>query len=232
MARNSTRLAIFSLLSLLQPLEADETALETTFLARLPMLTPVSQAFQERTAAAIQSIPDNVWRQIHAAGWRVQLAEFVVDVQPDLVSDRPRGWPADATWQNSDAIHLPAERLLVLAEKRRNRGGQVVPSARVAGVLRHELGHAFDMVNGGRNRFRSESKDFRAAYLADVRKMTAESNQELAYYLQDSDAGRQEAFAEAFGILLGGGSDEPHLHAFQECFPQVLALVRRDLQLE
>lgn len=192
-------------------------------------ITPVSDAFRSQTSDAAKTIPHSVWRQVEAAGWRVRLAEFTVDAHPILLEDRPRGWPADTSWLNIDAALLPTERLLVLAEKRRNRRGQVVPTARVAGVLRHELGHAFDAVTGSAGRYRSRSPDFQAAYDADRLSITPERQTELAYYLQPDDAGRQETYAEAFGILLGGGSDSPHQASFEATFQHVLQLVSVDL---
>lgn len=227
-------LAMLILAPWFHPLVAAETEDGSSNLAAtsISTLTPVSDSFRRQTSAALQTIPDQVRQVIETSGWRIQLAEFVVDSQPALTNDRPRGWPEDTTWQNTDAIHFPVERLLVLAEKRRNARGQIVATARVAGVLRHELGHAFDMATGGPRSFRSASDEFRFAYSTDVRKMMPESSKELAYYLQDLNAGRQEAFAEAFGIALGGGSDDFHERVFREFFPEVLAFLRRDLKLE
>ena len=196
---------------------------------KLTVLSPVSESFQKQTAEVIQAIPIPVWHTINRAGWKVQMAEFVIDAQPGLLNDRPRGWPADTTWEHTDAIHLPSERLLVLAEKRRNRNGQVVLTSRGPGVLRHELGHAFDMATGGTAKFRSSTAEFRQAYSTDVSQLSAEVRSELAYYQQNENAGRQEAFAEAFGICLGGGSDATHQKLFESSFVEVMKFVRKDV---
>lgn len=191
--------------------------------------TPVSDAFRLQTAEVARTIPPQVWGRLRAAGWRVRLAEFTIDGHPSLQYDRPRGWPADMSWNNIDAALIPTERLLVLAEKRRNRRGQIVPTVRVAGVFRHELGHAFDAVTGATGHYRSRATDFQFAYQTDCGHMSVERRAELGYYLQADDAGRQETYAEAFGIVLGGGSDLPHREAFEASFPRVLELVRADL---
>ena len=171
---------------------------------RFAIATSVSKSFHRETENATRTIPTEVWKTIERSGWQVQLAEFVVDAAPSLRGVRPRGWPSHLTWENSDAIHLPTSKLLVLAEKRRNSSGKVVPSSRVGGVLRHELGHAFDMALGGRYRFFSSRADFVNAYQLDVRSLSEEERETFKYYLQGSRAGWQEAFAEAFAVSLGG----------------------------
>lgn len=201
-----------------------------TPLMPVTVLNSVSKSFRQQTTAAIQTIPQPVQQLIGTAGWRIQLSEFVVDAQPELARDRPRGWPAYATWQNTDAVHFPVERLLVLAEKRRNSQGRIVETSRIGGVLRHELGHAFDMALGMPGLFRSSSEEFERAYTKDVDHIRAENGKELDYYLQRANAGRQEAFAEAFGIILGGGSDVTREQQFRASFPHVLQFVQHELE--
>jgi hypothetical protein len=193
---------------------------------QLLAVSHVSDQFRRQTEAASASIPNQVWNGLEQAGWQVQLAEFVVDAIPSLRGTQPRGWPAGTTWENTDAVHLPTSRLLVLAEKRRNNAGGIVASSRVEGVLRHEIGHAFDMATGGGARYRSSASQFLTAYHHDVGRVTAADRAALAYYLQDDKAGRQETFAEAFAIVLGGGSDPPHHEAFVRSFPNVLNYLR------
>jgi hypothetical protein len=194
-------------------------------------LASVSPAFVQETHDAWRSLPKSVWDEIHRAGWRVRLAEYVVDAVPWLRHSVPRGWPADYTWDNTDAVHLPGSRLLILAEKRRRPSGDVVACHRVAGVLRHELGHALDMARARRYRFRSSESDFAAAYWEDVNRLTEADRQTLNYYVQSQGAGHQEAFAEAFGLLLGGGSDVTKQDEFRRGFPAVIEFVRQEIGL-
>lgn len=223
--------ASFLLLCLLAPAGGGEPGPEPQVQGaarRLWGTDRVSEPFRARCWAAADSIPDHVWRGVQRSGWRVELARFVVDAAPDLSDRQPRGWPAGSYWQNTDAVHLPQDRLLILAEKRRGKNGRIVDNLRVAGVLRHELGHAFDMATGGPYRFHSSRPEFARAYRQDVGRLRAEPpRRRLSYYLQDGPAGRQETFAEAFGIALGGGSDEPNRSAFQTQFPEVLEYLHR-----
>lgn len=190
--------------------------------------SPVSEVFRRRAEAASRSVPEQVWRGLEQAGWRLRLAEFVTDAAPSLRGEHPRGWPAGMTWENTDAVHLPERRMLIFAEKRRDRDGGVVASHRVEGVIRHETGHAFDRASGGGG-FRSASAAFLRAYADDASRIPGDRRRQLTYYLQRGDAGRQETFAEAFAVLLGGGSDAPHRADFVRSFPRVLRYVRQTI---
>jgi len=202
-------------------------AMEPLAARQVTAVTNVSDDFREEVKLASRTIPDSVWREVERSGWRVRMAEFVVDAAPSLSNRRPRGWPADATWNNSDAVHLPQAKLLVLAEKRHTTSGRVVSSNRVAGVLRHEFGHAFDIALDGPYGSRSATPEFVASYREDVNALTAFQRNQMDYYLQDQRAGRQEAFAEAFAILLGGGSDTTKQERFAAAFPRVMRHVKQ-----
>jgi hypothetical protein len=178
---------------------------------------------------AAAALPEGVRRALGEAGWRVQLAEFVVDAAPSLTGERPRGWPSGLTWENTDAVNLPQRRLVIVAEKRRNRQGEVVSADRIEGVFRHELGHAYDSAAGGKLACQSSHPEFMAAYESDLQGIGPDRRGELEYYLQGSAAGRQEAYAEAFAVLLGGGSDPAKRETFIQAFPRVMHCLERSL---
>ncbi len=190
----------------------------------------VSDHFRQEVTLASRSIPAHVWNAVEQSGWQVRMAEFVVDAAPSLKGRHPRGWPRSTTWNNSDAVHLPHAKLLVLAEKRRTTSGQVVSSDRVPGVLRHEFGHAFDFADPGPHGAHSRTPGFVASYCRDVEALTSAQRKPLRYYLQTQRAGRQETFAEAFAIVLGGGSDTASQDRFAAAFPHVIGHVKQVLQ--
>ncbi len=191
--------------------------------------SPVSDEFRQRIEAAAATVPSKVWQSLWEAGWRVQMAEFVVDAAPTLMGEQPRGWPDGLTWENTDAVNLPQRRLVVVAEKRRNRQGEVVSTWRAEGVFRHELGHAYDRVGSDGEAIQSAHPHFLAAYHQDAQTISPADRVELGYYLQNRAAGRQEAYAEAFAILLGGGSDPSRRDIFVRAFPRVVAYVEQSL---
>jgi hypothetical protein len=191
--------------------------------AALEIASPVSDDFRRRIEDASATIPENVWQTLWEAGWRVQMAEFVLDAAPMLTGERPRGWPTGLTWEHTDAVNMPRRRMVVVAEKRRNLQGEIVPASRIEGVLRHEVGHAFDRIIGGRYGFDSSHPKFVAAYHRDLKTIAEGDRDVLGYYLQGDAAGRQEAYAEAFAVVLGGGSDPAKHEAFLRAFPRVTA---------
>jgi hypothetical protein len=232
--RHGTRrrigMAAFVLIEAMWLAAACALAGETTTPGAVPHFreaTPVGNEFRERMAVAVRSVPEGVWHRLSHAGWQFRSAEFLVDAVPDLKGLRPRGWPAGTTWENTEAVHLASARLLVVAEKRRAANGQIVSNSRAAGVLRHEVGHALDMAGGGAWRYCSSAPAFVACYDRDVRRMPPELAERLRYYTQADAAGRQEAFAEAFGVLLGGGSDPDRAEDFQQAFPAVMEYVAK-----
>jgi hypothetical protein len=190
----------------------------------------VSEAFAAEYRQAASTIPENVRQGLEESGWRVALVEFVVDAAPELRDIQPRGWPSNITWQQVDAVHLPESRLLVVAEKRRGQDGETLLNNRLAGAMRHEIGHAFDMLSARQGNFQSGSSQFHQAYLADARRMDQKTRARLRYYFQKPLAGKQEAFAEAFAVALGGGSDEIHGTEFAGAFPNVLRYVQQQIE--
>ena len=190
-----------------------------------------SEPFNDRVSRAAASIPENVWAGLLSAGWRLSVAEFVVDAEPTLKHKRPRGWPRAMTWENTDAVHLPNTRHLIIAEKLRTVAGKVVFSRRVEGNLRHEVGHAFDMLTGRKHSFLSSSSAFLVEYRRDWYRLSKIRRANLAYYSQSKNvAGPQEAFAEAFAIHLGGGSDLDQRQKFVDSFPSVMKFVRMTVE--
>ena len=76
-----------------------------------------------------------------------------------------------------------------------------MPHYKLNGILNHEVGHGFDTIGAYSN-----SSGFNAAYTSDVASMNKLVKRNLKYYLQTGSVGRQEAFAELFADLMGGGS--------------------------
>jgi len=227
-ASRPTALQLLSIVSML--ILAADAAWSADASSYLAGGTDVSDGFRQQIQTAAATIPDPIWRSLTARGWQLRLAHSLSEAAPDLRAQRPRGWPGDRSWDSVEAVHLPRSRTLIIAEKLRGKDGLWQTNQRAAGVLRHEVGHAFDMFAGGQKQFLSATSGFRKAYDSDVAVMDTETRSSLNYFLQRDFAGRQETFAEAFAIELGGGSDTKHIEAFRNGFPRVLHFQRAAIE--
>jgi hypothetical protein len=93
----------------------------------------------------------------------------------------------------------------VLATEKKIVSGELTPTRtdRAGGVLRHEFGHGVDHVLG----HLSHRAAFAMAYQADADAIRGTGKvDQFAYLLQPGFAGREEAFAEVFAVLHGGGA--------------------------
>ncbi len=142
-------------------------------------VTPISETFQRKVAAATETIPSGIWIKLQRKGWRFRLAEFVVDAVPSLKNQHPRGWPYWMTWEHVDGVNIVQQRLLAFSEQRRDRSGRIVANVRIAGVIRHEVGHAFDATFSGPGRAYSATPRFRSRYERAVQRMSAEMRGQL-----------------------------------------------------
>ena len=139
-------------------------------------------------------------------GYALVTGVTVVAAEPGLARQRPRGYPPDATWENSRGGYLggAAKRIVIAETYRDYDSGRSVRSTNVAGALRHEIGHALDDALDGA----SGGDGFRAMYLLDrIRLHERNLQDELAYFLnEDVNAGAEETFAELVAIACGGGA--------------------------
>jgi hypothetical protein len=187
---------------------------------RLSVVSLVDDQFLQQAEAARDSIPKAIWDSVNQAGWSVQLAEFVIDAAPYLQGRHPRGWPIGMAWENTDAVHLPDQRLIIVAEKRRTTRGEIVKAVRVGGVFRHEMGHAIDRIQGKQGWRLTDSSEFRRCYDSDLERIADRDRTDLAYYTQAAPVGPRETFAELFAILYGGGSDDSNRKMLNDAFPR------------
>lgn len=174
----------------------------------------------------VANLPPRVAAELAAGGARVVAGKRLTDSWPDLVDQRPPGYPDDADYTNVRGVaDLAKPPTVFIAETYRPvgrthfRGVENVP-----GVLRHELGHAYDALGGA---LRSSTRSLRDAYAAGLARVREGDKAVLAYFLQESSAGAQELFAEAFGIVTGGGAAPYAAAAIKRTFPEFLAETRR-----
>ena len=189
---------------------------------------------------------------MQANGGRIVIGDTVTTIRPDLAGKRPRGWPEGHTWDEADGLYNPERKQVVATERLLNPKTQTLDkSDRVGGVLRHEYGHAVDKATRGEGAtFHSEGEKFQIAHNKDV--VALKKRQEVLRALPDKErdamaartefweiermeyfhsqsggvwASRQEAFAEGFAVLHGGGSVKGDEKVFTRLFPNTLAAI-------
>jgi hypothetical protein len=190
---------------------------------QLPEAMPaqMSPDFARRVNDEVARLPESIKTLLAKSGVRIVPSETIVEELPELKGEHPRGWPPDTTWDAVDGVHDPGKKLVVIAEKTKI-GNDWVDSKDTEGLVRHEVGHAVDAALGDY----SSSQEFIEAYNADVAVLPNPAPEELKYFLQDGEAGREETFAEAMAIVLGGPS-RPKLSVLETHFPRTMALVRK-----
>jgi hypothetical protein len=183
--------------------------------------------FAKRVGAAYARIPDGVRALLDRSGYDVATCRQYLDLHPDLKGQTPRGYPAGSSEAAAQGVFEAEDKRIVVPER-----PEAVAAADPVGIVRHEVGHAFDDALGNY----SQSKEFRDAYNRDLDKMNLEhlnglSEEQLEYYLQDHGAGAQETFGELFCTAVGGRPDKANYPLkVEEFFPESYKLVQRKIR--
>jgi hypothetical protein len=206
------------------------SAADIRIVDRLPSMNAhVAEAgdgFANEVTEALETVPVPLRQRIADAGWSIELVTMVVDAAPELRRKHPSGWPGQSVWENADAVHLPAQKRILIATHRRNSSGRRVRTHRVSFVVRHEVGHAIDRVLGTRGKCFSDSTAYQVAHQADCETMTSSDRKSMDYYARRmSRAARQESFAELFAMHYGGGTEGNLGDEIQRRFPRCHQLV-------
>ncbi|BBL73664.1 phage minor head protein [Methylomagnum ishizawai] len=186
----------------------------------------LSVDFLDTMRQAVAGLPKPVRTPLAAEGYEIVVAPELTRALPGLAGIRPRGYPEGYAWENSSGVTMG--KTIAVAEHYTEFGsGRRVAEPVPAGVLRHEVGHAFDMARG-----LSRHPDVVAAYAKDASALRAalpsiadpDAVDDLEYALQPGDAGIEEAVAEVLADLSGGGSFQYIYPA--KAFPALAGLLK------
>ena len=184
-----------------RPVRVKELALPTI---PIDKIGTTSAPFNKAISDTLAGIPQHVHDVVEKFGYKLQTAPKLTDALPHLKGVHPRGWPAGMTWDSVEGAHGTARKDITIAETYRPPTQKIfVPNKRVEGTLRHEFGHAADAAYGSL----SNTPDFITEYGKDRNAMDAAAKIKMKYLLQGGLAGRQEAFAEVFCEMMGGGNN-------------------------
>lgn len=150
----------------------------------------------------------------------VAARESVTDHATQLKGQAPRGWPPGATWDAVPGAYLggPNREVVVATNSSPTGGREVARTGEGHGaysLLIHEFAHGLDRESALGERFTSRSQEFADAYEADRASLQRHGE---TYLLQSGEAGREEAFAEAYARFAAGDPSlretAPNLHAY------------------
>jgi hypothetical protein len=184
-----------------------------------------SNSFRGAVSDTIARLPPQVAAELAEGGVRVVAGRRLTEAWPALEDQHPPGFPDDATYDNVRGVaDLSKPPTAYVAETYRPLGSTDFRAvANVPGVLRHELGHAYDALG---ETLRSSAIDLQEVYSAGVARVRERDRPYLVYFLQEDGAGVQELFAEVFAMFAGGGAAPYAAEAIRRTFPEFLARTR------
>ncbi len=187
--------------------------------APAPRPQPVAPStdFSNTVNDTYNALPQNVRDSLARDGVKVIATDKVTDIMPELAGQKPRGWPPGSSWDDVDGAYDTTGKRIIVAQ----RQGSSKPSKNdVAGLTRHETGHAVDRLNN-----LSSQATFQTAYDREVANVPKPDEQALDYFLQNGDAGREEMFAETFAIINGGATTKYREFLLKKDFPDTIKVV-------
>jgi hypothetical protein len=207
---------------------APPSRLASPLLDQHEIATPISDEFRGVLEQTLARLPAVLTQKIKDSDYRLRFGATLLDIRPDLKGKTPRGWPPGSTFEHVDGLHDPDERQICIFEyfKSDLMATRYTKNTRAGGVFRHEMGHLLDHLFGGL----SDQERFRTAYERDIEHLFFQEDlfDECSYYVQDGIAGRKEAFAELFAILMGGGAARKA--PVKAAFANALAALRDELE--
>ncbi len=184
--------------------------------APAPTVAP-SADFTTKVTDTYNALPQNVRDALARDGVKVVPTDKVTDVMPELAGQKPRGWPPGSSWDDVDGAYDTTSKRIIVAQ-RQNSSKPYTND--VAGLTRHETGHAVDRLNNF-----SAQANFKTAYTREAGNVPAPDQQALDYFLQSGDAGREETFAETFAIINGGATTTYREFLLKKDFPDTIKVV-------
>ncbi len=184
-----------------------------------PKPAPVAPSadFSNRVNDTYNGLPQNVRDALAKDGVKVVPTDKVTDIMPELAGQKPRGWPPGSSWDDVDGAYDIGGKRIIVAQ----RQSSPTPTTNdIAGLTRHETGHAVDHLHNFSSR-----ADFQTAYDREVAVVPTADTQPLDYFLQKGDAGREETFAETFAITNGGATAPIRETLMKKDFPDTIKIV-------
>jgi hypothetical protein len=203
------------------PREIDATFIKT----KRP--TADTNAVLAQVAASLKTAPKKILEELKAFGITVLVTPGMLEADPDLATERPRGYVHGGGYTNCPAMYRGSNKTILIAERVSWLSGLPQPNRGVQSAMLHEMGHAFDHCRS----HISASAGFSMAYKKDLGKLTNTQKNAYPYFTQEDGAGESELFAELFSFaadkrLLRNG----HNGGLAQSFPSSFAYIQRLIQ--
>lgn len=160
----------------------------------------VSSSAVNTIRAAFDGLPPTIKQMLIAGNVQIVVTPTMIDKFPAGAYQERMGYNG-GTDKSCDG--LCNGRLVVIAEHKVNERTDEVSAAISPSIMQetflHETGHAVDSCLNGY----AQSAEFKAAYLADVAKMSDDDKSRLSYFMQRNGQGQVESFAELASYLMG-----------------------------
>jgi hypothetical protein len=180
----------------------------------------VSAKFVNAIKDGLKVYPRSCIRLIALSGCEVHLSPIVTDSAPHLAGIHPAGYDEEDTWDNAGAVFTQGK-WITIAEYRYWRD-KLVPTYDYKGTAQHEAAHALDRFLG----YPSRSIEFIEAYESDRKNMSSAMRVANHYFMQESERGPAEVFAETLASKYGDPDNKRWMHA-SRVFPHCFALVEQ-----
>ena len=192
----------------------------------------MTDEFRRTVQGTLDEMPESIKTALARGEQKIRVGRRLADIELHLAANKPRGWAKGSTWEMAEGYYQPSTKTVNLFEQKLSAVTQTYETGtRTPGVLRHEIGHAVDTLHP-ESHFSSFSHQprFKEIHAKIISRMNSIQKRELAYFIQADSAGLEEAFAEAFGHALGGGSADGYTsRLFRQTFGRLIRYVETEV---
>ena len=186
----------------------------------------VSEQLISSAKAALLCYPPPLLSLLQQRGIKICLTPTTIDQDPRNQNTKPRGYEEGSTYKNCPGFFNG--RTIVVCEYTLSGFDDSGWDHALdpIGTLRHEMGHAIDACLGGVSR----SDEFKHAYYLDVGQIPEDVKPHISYFLQTSQGGPSETFAELVCYDFGGRTRYPErCQLVHSSFKQASAVIEQKL---
>lgn len=141
---------------------------------------------------ALKLVPKQIVEDLKGAGITVLVTPTVLEAMPGSAMEKPRGYNHGGGYTNCGALFSHPR--IIIGERVSYLSGVAQPNTSVASAMLHEMGHAYDHVQGNL----SHKGKFKDCYQQDFAHITNTQRTKHSYYTQEDGAGASELFAQLF----------------------------------